>query len=229
MSEGKSQYLTDESTLSKIYTCLTDNNLAAAVGYLKGIGDDATVMKTWIGIQCDINNIKKDPYASELIAWEGVNFALTKGYKTGAAILLHNISSFHMPNFDEGVDATVIPKIIEASAKQVEIREQLEDKPSLAWAYWDHGLALLAGSEPVKAALVLQKTVEIAGQLNDPDLAAWANLFIGKAIVKSGPEHQAEGSQKMQQAADIIRKVGEQWEKEETAKILASVGLSFDV
>ncbi len=225
MSDDHSQYLTDEVTVETIYSHLKNGDVPSATAFLISFGDDKTVMKTWIGVQCDINNVKKDPYASEKIAREGVKFALARDYKTGAAMMLHNISSFHLPNWDEGVDPNVIPGIIEVATLQVNLREQLEDKNSLGWAYWDQGIALLAGLKTSEAINGFKKSVEVAESIGDRDLAAWANLFIGKSMIKENPSIRHEGENVMRQAVATINEVGEDWEKEEVVKILASVGL----
>ncbi len=208
----------------KIYSYLKSGDIVAATDYFLNLGDDKTILKCWGGVQCDINNIKKDPHASEIIGREAVKFALSKGFKTSAAMFLHNISSFHMPNWDEGVDPKVIPGIIEIASQQVELREQLDDKNALGWAYWDHGMTLLVGEKYADAIALFNKSVGVAKSLDDANLAAWSNLFIWKAIIKSSPARFAEGESIMREAGATIDEVGEAWEKEEVAKILASAG-----
>ena len=225
VSEHHQQYLTDVATVESIYNYVKDNDLAGAISVIHQKGDDQAVMTAWIGVQCDINNVKGDPYSSEEFARAGVDFALSKGFKRGAAILLHNITSFHMPNFDEGVDPGVLETNIAFATQQVELREQLDDKPSLAWSYWDKGTALMAAKRFQEAITEFKKSIEMAKTLSDRDLAAWSEIFIGKALVKIQPMNRAEGEKMMREAARVINEIGEGWEKEEITKILTTVGL----
>ncbi len=225
MSHDHSGYLTDEETVDHIYSLVKSGDVASATSYFLGLGDDKEVLKRWVGVQCDIYNVKKDPYASELIGHEAVKFALSKDYKQSAAILLHNISSFHMQAWDENVDPLVIPGIIEVAAKQVELREQIGEKPTLAWAYWDYGMTLLVGSQFDEAIEQFGKSVTLAESIGETNNAAWSKLFIGKTIVKSDPTRRHEGQQIMADAGNFIETGGEDWEKEELVNILATVGL----
>lgn len=228
MSDQHPACLSDEATVETIYSLLKSGNAVGAVTHLKGLGDDRTVLKTWIGVQCDINNIKGDPDLSEMIARPGIEFALERGLKPQAAMMLHNISAFHMPNFDEGVTPTVIPGIVAAAAKQVELREQLDDKRSLGWAYWDYGMTLLAAGRPAEAVAALENATAVAEGLGDKDAAAWARLFIGKTNVRHVPARREEGLALMKSSAATIREVGQDWEKEEVVKILAGSELMND-
>jgi len=111
------------------------------------------------------------------------------------------------------------------ATQQVELREQLDDKPSLAWSYWDKGTALMAAKRFQEAITEFKKSIEMAKTLSDRDLAAWSEIFIGKALVKIQPMNRAEGEKMMREAARVINEIGEGWEKEEITKILTTVGL----
>jgi hypothetical protein len=225
VSDHNSQYLTSPTFVDSIYSFLSNGNTSGAVEAIRKTGDAKMAIQAWIGVQCDINNVKGDPVLSEAIARPGVEFALENGFKQAAAILLHNISAFHSKAWDEGIDPKVIPGIIEASHRQVGLRECLDDKTSLAWAYWDHGLALLGGGRAEEAVSYLNKGAALADSLNDRDTAAWCRLFIGKAWVKYIPSRLDEGKALMLQSAAVIEEVGEDWEREEIVNILAVVGL----
>jgi len=58
----------------------------------------------------------------------------------------------------------------------------------------------------------------------DDSAAAWCRLFDGKTRIKAGQDAE-KGREIMRQAAEVIREVGEDWEREEAARILAAVGL----
>ena len=117
--EGEGNYLSDSATVSKIYGYLENNQLDSAIAHIKGLGDDQTVAQTWVNVQCDINNIKQDPKLSAEIGQAGVDFMLEKGFKGGAAMMLHNISAFFMPEWDENVDEDAIPIIVDAARRQI--------------------------------------------------------------------------------------------------------------
>lgn len=219
------QFLTSESLTEEIYQLVVLGNLQQAVEVLEKQGDSTKVMQTWIGVQCDINNVKKDPVASERIAWLGVAYAHKFNFKRGAAILLHNISAFHMPNWDEDVNPAVIPSVVKAATEQVALRREIDDVPSFAWSWWDLGMAQLIAGNRTAALEAFTEGKQVFIGASDKDGAAWCDLFIGKAMLKLAPTEPEKGKAVMKDAAAVIQEVGEDWEKEETVKILAKVGL----
>ena len=215
------QYLSDEATVEKIYSLLTSDNLDSAVAYLKGLGEDKIVVNTWIGVQCDINNVKKDPRISAVIGQAGVEYCIDKDYKLPAAMLLHNISAFFMPKFDEGVAPADISTILEAAKRQVILRRQIKQDGPLMWALWDEGLAKLAAGDAVGAIVQLEEGVSIAQKNEDKDGEAWCCMFIGKAKYKHTPSQKEEGKKEMLAAAKVLMEIGQDWEKESAVEILA--------
>lgn len=223
--EGEGNYLSDSVTVNTIYGHLKDNQLDSAIAHIKGMGDDKTVAQAWVSVQCDINNIKHDPKLSAQIGNAGVDFMLEKGFKVGAAMLLHNISAFFMPNFDENVDPSSLPTILDAARRQVPLRQEAGQPGPLMWAYWDLGVAELAAGNANEAIQALEEGVKIAQEQDDKNSAAWCEIFIGKAKVKYRPELKAEGESQMRDAAQVIRDTGQDWEKESITQILQSAGL----
>jgi len=224
MSEH-SQYLTDGPTTEHIYSLLLADRLDDAIGYIKGLGDAQSVTRSWIGLQCDINNVKGDPYLSEKLARPGVEYALENGLKTGAAILLHNIFAFHTQNWDETVDPKVIPVILSASRQQVNLRRELTDQGGFGWALWDLGMSEMIAGNFKEALAAFKEADAVHLRNNDPDGAAWSRLFRGKALIRFDQEQLEEGRKIMLASAASIREIGEDWEKEEVGKILKTVGL----
>ncbi len=225
--EGQGNYLSDSATVNKIYGYLENKQLDSAIAHIKGMGDDQTVAKTWVNVQCDINNIKQDPKLSAEIGQAGVDFMLEKGFKAGAAMMLHNISAFFMPEWDENVDDEVIPIIVDAARRQIPLRqEKAEDQPGpLMWAFWDLGLAELAAGDADKAIKALEEGAKVASEQNDNNGAAWCNIFVGKAMVKYLPDQKSEGESIMRSAAQVILDTGQDWEKDAMPGILQSAGL----
>ncbi len=224
--EGHEEYLSDKETVDKVYGYLQNDQTDSAAAYLKGLGEDKIVVNTWINVQCDINNVKGDPKASAELGRMGVDYCLEKGHKPPAAMMLHNIGAFLMPDFDEGVDTSAIPMVLDAARQQVPLRREIGQPIELMWALWDLGLAELAAGNAVEAINVLREGARIAMDDKDDNAAAWCSIFIGKAMVKHMPERKSEGRQKMHLAAKTIMTTGEDWEKEGVKQILESVGLS---
>lgn len=223
--EGEGNYLSDSATVNKIYGYLENNQLDSAITHIKGMGDDKTVAQTWVSVQCDINNIKHDPKLSAQIGNAGVDFMLEKGFKAGAAMMLHNISAFFMPDFDENVDPNNISTILDASRRQIPLRQEAGQPGPLMWAYWDLGTAELAAGNANEAIQALEEGVKIANEQDDKNGAAWCEIFIGKAKLKYQPELKTEGEAQMRNAAQVIRDTGQDWEKESVIQILQSAGL----
>lgn len=185
------KYLTSEELVDTVYTMLKDGKLDDAVSHLKSLGDDNVVVNSWVGLQCDINNVQHDPHMSAEIARKGIEYTLEKGYKLPAAMMLHNISAFFMPNFDEGVTAEDAKLAVEAAREAIPLRKDIGDEGPLMWAYWDLGCAEMASGnwEAAIDAFIegkdLAKTQEGTGE-------AWCTIFIGKAKVKHIPEKREE-------------------------------------
>lgn len=222
------KYLSDETTVEKIYSYLTSDDLDSAVAYFKGLGDDNVVVNTWINVQCDINNVKKDPRMSAMLGQAGVDYCIDRDYKLPAAMMLHNISSFFMSKFDEGVLPADIPTVLEATKRQVILRRQIEQDNPLMWALWSEGVAKLAAGNAVDAIVQLEEGVSIAQKNKDKNGEAWCCIFIGKAKYKYTPSQKEEGRSEMLAAARVIVDGGEDWEKESAVEILESVGIILD-
>ena len=222
------QYLSDEVTVEKVYSYLTSGNLDSAVAYIKGLGEDNVVVNTWVNVQCDINSVHKDPRMSAEIGRAGVDYCIDKDYKLPAAMMLHNISAFFMPKFDEGVAPADIPTILEAAQRQVILRRLIKQDDPLMWALWDEGVAMLAAGNAVEAIMQLEEGVSIAQKNEDKDGEAWCCMFIGKAKFKYTPSQKEEGRKEMLGAAKVLMEIGEDWEKESAVEILASVGLKLE-
>jgi hypothetical protein len=225
--EGQGNYLSDSATVNKIYGYLENKQLDSAIAHIKGLGDDQTVAQTWINVQCDINNIKQDPKLSAQIGNAGVDFMMEKGFKGGAAMMLHNISAFFMPEWDENVDSDAIPVIVDAARRQIPLRlEKAEEQPGpLMWAYWDLGMAELVAGNSDLSIMAFEEGVEIANQQEDANGAAWCNLFLGKTKVKLVPDQKSNGEAMMRDAAKVIMDTGQDWEKDSIPGILQSAGL----
>ena len=225
MAQEKKNYLSDAATVDKIYSLIKSSQVDSAAEYLKGLGDDKVIIQTWIAVQCDINNIKNDPRASAELGWKGVKYSLEKGYKMPAAMMLHNISAFFMPSFDEGVDPEAATMILDAALQQVPLRREIGQPVPLMWALWDLGLAQLVSGNYSEAISSFEKGVNIAGELDDREAEAWCNIFIGKCKYQHFPELKAEGERTMRDAAVILSESKEDWVRESSSQILESVDL----
>ena len=206
-NEGQSPYLSNQETVEKIYGYLQSGQIDSSKAYLIGLGDDKVVIQTWMNVQCDINNVKKDPKASAEIGQVGVDYSLEKGFKLPAAMMLHNISAFFMPDFDEGVDPENLPLIISAATQQLTLRREIPQPGPLMWSLWDLGIAELAAGNASDAIKTLEEGIKVADEQDDKDGAAWCRIFIGKAKVKYLPELIDEGKNDMQEAAMSFRKL----------------------
>ncbi len=225
--EGQSNYLTNKEIVEKIYSLLQSEDLDSAKAHMFSFGDDKTVVNTWIGLQCDINNIKGDPYLSAEFAEAGIAYCSEKGYKMPAAMMLHNISAFFMPNWDENVDSAAVPIALDAARRQVPIRKEIGQEGPLLWAYWDLGLAELVAGNADEAIASFNAGVEIAEKTGDKDGGAWCKLFIGKTKIKHFPDKKEAGEKEMLEAARTIMEIGQDWEKESIPGILKTVGLKL--
>jgi len=223
MSGNEIQYLSDSLTVERVYALAQAGDGAAIDAFFTGRGEDNAVINAWVNVQRDVNNVKGDPRASALIGWRGVEFCVAKDYKLPAAMMLHNIVSFFMPNFDEGVSPADVPTILEAAQRQTILRRQIRKEGPLMWALWDEGLAHLSAGDAGQAVRFLEEGAELARKNADHDGEAWCNIFIGKTKAKYRPAEREEGLAMMQAAAAVIREVGEDWEKESVEGILGSV------
>lgn len=225
MGEGK--YLSVKETVEKVYSMVKENDIQAVDAYFKSLGEDKIVVNTWIQVQCDINNVKKDPEASAKVGNLGIAYCMLKNYRVPAAMMLHNVSAFFMPDWDENIDSNAIPTIVEAARKQVPLREEIGDNGPLIWAYWDLGMAELVAGNVVESSDAFEKGLVLADETNDPDSAAWCLLFLGKLKIKYLPEEKSEGQKDMLNAAKTIMDIGQEWEKESVGPILEVVGLKL--
>ncbi len=225
--EHDTEYLSDAQTVDSVYALVTAGKIDEAADFFKALGADQAVITTWMNVQCDINNVKKDPRASAQIGQVGVDYCLEKNYLVPAAMMLHNIASFFMTDFDENVAPADVPTILEAAKRQTILRRQIKQESPLMWALWDEGLAHLANKDAEQAILFLSEGAELGCKMEDRDGEAWCNLFIGKTKVKLMPERKAEGIEQMNAAAKVIMEVGEDWEKESLPEIFKPVGLEW--
>lgn len=243
-----STYRTDSASVQVVYQLVKEDNIPGAIAFITSsiLTEDQNeqqgasspledVMKFWIGLQCDINNIEKDVAASEKLAWAGVDYGLRNGMNRQTAVLLHNIFAFYAPNWDEGVDPMVIPRLVDASEKQVYLRKDLVDRGSYGWALWDLGMAYLISGDLIRAIHQFDEAIAVhrgnidgipAATKESENSANWAILFKGKAKFKlsSDETERMIGRQLMETAHDVILRCGEDWEKEEVVKILATIG-----
>ena len=222
-NEGHGSYLSDEETVNKIYDYLQQDQIDSATAYFKDLGDDKIVIQAWVNVQCDINNVRHDPKASARIGLAGVDYCLEKGYKLPAAMMLHNVSAFFTPDWDENVDPETI---LDAARRQVPIRREIPQPGPLTWALWDLGMAELIAGNAVEAIKSFEEGEKRALEQDDRDSAAWCRIFIGKAKVKHISDLKAEGEREMLDAAEVITEIGEDWEKEAIDGILKSVELT---
>ena len=222
---GEGEYLSSKETVDMLYNHVRNDNLDSAVAYLKGLGEDEVIVQTWMNVQCDINNIKHDPRASARIGQAGVQYCLEKDYKLPAAVMLHNITAFFMPNWDEDVDSEAVPIILDAARQQVPLRREIPQPGPLMWALWDLGMAELVAGNTAEAIKAFEEGEKIGNEQDDKDGAAWCRLFIGKAKIKYLPDLKSEGEKDMKDAASIILEFGQDWEKESIPGILKAAGL----
>jgi len=223
------KYLSDEATVDTVYGFIQSGEIEKAVEHIKGSSeDDQKIAHAFVSVQCDINNVKHDPVGSAALAQHGVAFMQEKGFKRGEAMMLHNISAFFMPDWDENAIEGATTTGLAAARQQVPVRKEIGDQGPLMWAHWDLGMCLLVAGEIDEAIKTLEEGEKVAIKQDDKDGAAWCRIFIGKAKVKYKPELKNEGEKEMLEAAKVINEVGADWEKEEIPKILASVGLKLD-
>lgn len=226
MAHGKGSYLSDKETVDKVYGFIKSGDVDAAEAFFKGLGEDKVVVPTWINVQCDVNNIQHDPVASSELALPGIEYCISKGHNKGAAMMLHNISAFFMPNFDEGVAQEHAKLAVDAARRQVPLRREIGEDGPLMWSMWDLGLAELASGNADEAIKVLTEGEALAIKSDDKDGAAWCRIFIGKAKFVHKTELKDEGHQDMIQAGKVIFEVGADWEKQSVGQIWESVGIN---
>ena len=225
MSHGKGSYLSDKETVDEVYALLQSGDIDAVKAYFKGLGEDKVLVPKWIHVQCDINNICHDPMASQRLAQPGIEYCISKGHKVQAAMMLHNVSAFFMPEFDVNVDPEGAKIAVDAARRQLPISRELGDVGPLMWSMWDLGLAELVVGNADVAIKVLTEGEELAIKSNDSDGAAWCKIFIGKAKVLYKQDLKNEGLQDMTYAGKVILKVGADWEKKAVGQIWKVVGI----
>ena len=228
MGHGKGSYLSDKETVDKVYALLKEGDNDGVEAFFKGLGEDKVLVPTWINVQCDINNIHHDPLASSKLAIPGIEYCISNGYNKGAAMMLHNISAFFMPNFDEGVDPEHAKIAVEAARRQVPIRREIGEDGPLMWAMWDLGLAELAAGNVEEAIKALDDGELIAEKTDGKTDTAWCKIFSGKAKLVHKSELKDQGKQDMLDAGKIILEHGADWEKESVEQIWGSVKISLD-
>ncbi len=225
-AEGITAYsCLDSSWVDTVYSLVRNDQMDSAVRFIKGLGDENSVVRIWLDIQRDIFSVKRDAHASAAIGRIGAEYAVEKGYIRTAAVMLHNICSFMMPEFDEGIDAEDHQAIIDAARRQVELRRRIRYKSKLVWALWDLGIARLSAGHADEAIKALSEGEKLSLDQDEAKAAAWCRIFIGKTKVKYMPDREFEGERDMLEAARIIRKTGKSWEKEAVGNILKSVYL----
>ncbi len=222
------QYLSDEATIDTVYSLIQSGDVEKAVKHIESLGAAKVVAQTFVNVQCDINNVKHDPVGSALFAQYGIKFMKDNGFKVGAAMMLHNVSAFFMPDFDENAHPDAKTTGLEAARQQVLLRREIGQPGPLMWALWDLGLAELSAGNIDAAIKTLEKGAQIGQEQEDSDGTAWCQIFIGKAKVLHKPELATEGRKEMIESAKVIQEVGEDWEKESVTQILKSVDLSLD-
>lgn len=223
--ESDSAYLSNKETVDTIYSLLKSDELDDAVNLIRSQGDEKAIVQTWVNVQCDINNVMQDTEMSAVIGLAGAEYCLQNDHKMAAAMMLHNVAAFFMPDFDEGIDSSYIPVILEAARRQLPLRREIGQKGPLMWALWDLGVAELAAGDGVGAIPVFEEGIQIADEMGDRDGAAWCLIFLGKAKVKYIFGEEESGRKDMLTAARIIREIGEDWEKVAIVSILKSAGL----
>lgn len=224
MAEEHPNYLTNKSvvdTLTEILSNGTDENI---IEFFLSKENPEQIVRTWVSAQCDVNNINHDPYGSARIGLQGIEYCLLKGYKKPAAMMMHNICAFFMPEFDENVDPKCHTMLLETARKQVELRREIEEQGPV-WALWTLGLAESVTGHHENALKHLSEGADLALERNDANAEAWCRLFIGKIKIRSNLDSET-GKTEMLNASSIILNTGADWEKEEVSKILSSVSLS---
>ena len=177
-------------------------------------------------MQCESNNVKHDPNLSAAIARPGIDYVLGKGYKKPAAMFLHNIGAFFMPNFDEGVSTADAQVAVEAARQQVPLRKEIGDEGPLMWAYWDLGCAELAAGNFQESLEAFKEGEKLAGTQEGTG-GAWCRIFTGKIKIKYMPELKEQGVAEMLAAARELSENGADWEKESAEQILSTAGLKL--
>ena len=220
--------LINERTISlvdTVYTLIQSGRLQRAVDIVKSSKESDSIVRSWLDIQHAIYEIKSDAQTAALFGKIGAEYAVENGYLRTAALMYHNICSFLMPDFDEGVSREDLVMVLQAAQRQVELRRKIKHSSRLIWALWDLGIANLAAGDSQAALVALSEGERIALEIDDPKAAAWCRIFIGKTKVKHFQDLQFEGEREMLKAAKVIRETGREWEKESVGKILKSVWL----
>lgn len=162
------------------------------------------------------------------MAWPGVDYALQNDQKKKAAGILHNIGAFYSKDWDLNVDPEVAPRILEASKRQVTLRRELsasgEDLGPLGWSLWDLGMAHLINKEADAAIESFNESVKVHESNSNENGVHWSKLFHGKTLLLHSTMPD-EGREMMIAAANRIKEVGADWEREEIVNILQTAGI----
>ncbi|MBM3328126.1 MAG: hypothetical protein FJY67_01455 [Calditrichaeota bacterium] len=225
--EGEGSLLGDSSLVTEAIALAKTGTDAQIVAFIESHSDSAGRAKFYVNAQCDVNNISHDPFASARIGELGVKYALRVGNKRAAAMMLHNIEAFFLPEFDENVDPKAKAILLDAARRQLPLRIELAESEPFIWAYWDLGMAEMISRNIVEAQAAFRAGAKLAEGKKDRNAEAWCNLFLGKIQVRHINKEAEEGRKAMLAAAKVIRELGEDWEKEEIVKILGSVGLEL--
>ena len=223
MSEEHNEYLSNAETVDLVFNMLVDNNPTAAWTFLQRLGDDPQVVNSWIAVQCDVNNIKQDPQRSAQIGWAGVEYCLSKGYNKGAAIMLHNIGAFFLPDFRTVPDRDTSLVMVKAGVRQVELRRKIGETPQLIWSLWDLGVAYLCSNDYSSAVTTLTEGIKLAQSADDRSAENWCLAMMGKVNILNGDRQTGEAE--LRSAVSVINEIGEDWEKLAVVEIMESVGM----
>ncbi|MBG98538.1 hypothetical protein CL659_05455 [bacterium] len=172
-----------------------------------------------INLQIALN---KEGYKKESrwVGWHGAVRANDQGAIKEEAVLLHNIVSFLLPNFDIEAKREDALEAERAAEKAIPLRSILNEPFGLCWAWWDLGCARLAAKDTDGAIYALGEGLNLAERSlnedkNDPKLkqvSLWLKLFSLRALWKSGNSgnHLRPKARKITEA---IFKLDNTWDK----------------
>jgi tetratricopeptide (TPR) repeat protein len=216
---GQAQEEKKKEILNQVITLLEEGREEEAEDYMNDLGDDKTVLNSYIELGIDLHHAGKLDQSMQ-INQLGVKAAFKKGNKKAAAIMLHNIAAFCAPEFDEKVTEKCQKNGFDAAQKALELRKELGEKGPLAWAYWDMGLYYLIKKDADHATQHFLECIKVAEEANDPLNVAWGKVFLGKTKLKLIPERKEEGLKDLKEAKAIFEKEKGDWGLEEVGKIL---------
>lgn len=205
--------------LVQVINLLDEGKEEEAEDYMNDIGDDKTVLNTYIELGIDLHHAGKLDQSMQ-VNQLGVKAALEKGDKKAAAVMLHNIAAFCAPEFDENVSEKCQKIGFDAAQKALELRKELGEKAPLARAHWDMGLYYLIKKDADFATQHFLECIKIAGEAQEPLDVAWGKVFLGKTKLKLIPERKEKGLKDIKEAKAIFEKEKDDWGLEEVGKIL---------